>query len=581
MKDIITKLLKKNTSLKQNQIQNLIEIPPNPNLGDYSFPCFVLSKKLKKSPNQIAENLRKKIKLPKQIEQIQALGPYLNFFIDKKFLAEKVVKDILKQKNNYGKTNLLNKKKIMVEFPSPNTNKPLHLGHLRNMSIGESVSRLLEFNNAKIIRANLNNDRGIHISKSMLAYQKFGKNKKPGKIKSDHFVGDFYVLFNEKAKNNKVFETQAQELLQKWEKGDKKTIALWKKMNKWALNGFEKTYKKFDIKLDKNYYESEMYKKGKQILLNGVKKRLFKKRKDGAIIINLGKELGEKVLLRANGTAVYITQDLYLAKLKFKSSLDYSIYITGNEQDYHFSVLFKIIKKLGWKFSDKLKHLSYGMVFLPQGKMKSREGIVVDADDIIEKTQNLVKKELRKREKLSKPQNSLEERNFGSRKSRNYKDFLGKELESRSLKIALAAIKYFLLKIDVKKNMVFNPQESINFEGDTGPYLQYSYARASSILRKSKPKNKFKIKELNSEEIELIKKLSQFSEVVEKSHKNLNPSHIANYSYQLAKTFNEFYHKCPVIKSEQKDFRLALVQAFRNVLKNSLDLLGIDVLERM
>jgi len=366
-------------------------------------------------------------------------------------------------------------------------------------------------------------------------------------------------MFNKKSKTDKELEVQAQELLQQWEKGDKKTIALWKKMNKWALEGFKETYKNFNIKLDKNYYESEMYKKGKEIILAGLKKGIFKKRLDNAIMINLGGKLGEKILLRADGTSVYITQDLYLAKLKFKNNLDNSIYITGNEQDYHFSVLTKIIKKLGWPFADKLKHLSYGMVFLPEGKMKSREGTVVDADNLIKKVQDLVKKELKSREKLSQ-----------------------KELESRSSKIALSAIKYFLLKIDVKKNMVFNPQESINFEGDTGPYLQYSYARASSILRKAKTKpGKFKIKELKPKEIELTKKLSQFPEIVLSSYNNLNPSHIANYSYQLAKTFSEFYHECPVINNDNEKFRLALVQSFRYVLKNSLNLLGIDVLEKM
>ncbi len=559
MKQLIIKLLKKSVPLDEKEIYNLIEIPPSTELGDYAFPCFVLSKKLKKSPTQIAQDLEQKIELPKEIEKIETKGPYLNFFTNKKIFAEKTVKEILDKKENYGKTNILNKKRIMIEFPSPNTNKPLHLGHLRNMSIGESISRLMEFNGAKVIRANLNNDRGIHISKSMLAYQKFGKNKKPNK-KPDHFVGDFYVLFNEKSKKNKRLEKEAQELLQKWENGDKKTIALWKKMNKWALEGFEETYKKFGIKLDKNYYESEIYKKGKEIVYEGLKKGIFKKRKDNAIIINLGKELGEKVLLRADETSVYITQDLYLAKLKFKNNLDYSIYITGNEQDYHFAVLFSIIKKLGWGFADKLKHISYGMVFLPEGKMKSREGTVVDADDIIERVRLLVEQELKKREKLSK-----------------------KELESRSLKIALAAIKYFLLKTDIKKNMIFNPKESINFEGDTGVYLQYSYARASSILRKAKikPKKKFKITELKPKEIELVKKLSEFPEIVLKSYSDFNPSHIANYSYQLAKIFNEFYHKCPVINSKQEDFRIALVQSFRFVLKNSMKLLGIDVINEM
>lgn len=570
MKEIIINLLKKalnekNIKLEEQEIDKVLEIPPSIEMGDYSFPCFFLAEKLKQGPNQIALEIREKIKnLPSEIEDIQTSGPYINFFLNRKNFAIALIKEVLDKKEAFGKLNYKDKK-TMVEFPSPNTNKPLHLGHLRNMAIGESISRILEFNGEKVIKANLNNDRGIHICQSMAAYKKYGKNKEPTKkIKSDHFVGNFYVLFNKKSKKNKKLEIESHQLLQKWEQGDEDTIKLWKKMNKWALDGFKKTYKKFEIGFDKEYYESEIYAKGKEIILDGVKKGIFEKKEGGAVIVNLTKEnLGEKFLLRPDQTSLYITQDLYLAKLKFDQfKLNNSIYITGNEQEYHFNVLFTILKKLGFNFSNNLHHLSYGMVVLPHGKMKSREGIIVDADDLIENVQELVKKELQSREKLSK-----------------------KELELRSLKIALAAIKYLLLKVDIKKNMLFNPKESINFEGDTGPYIQYSYARACSILKKlsskTKDKTQFKISELAPEENELIKKLSQFKEVVLSSCKSLNPALIANYSYQLAQLFNEFYHTCPVIDSEKESFRIAIVKTFKQILKNSLFLLGIDVIEKM
>lgn len=549
MKGVIINLLAKEVKLSKQEIENLIEIPPDSSLGDYAFPCFVLAKKLKKNPNQIAEELAGKITPNKQISQIKATGPYLNFFVNKKVLAENIIKELLKQKRKERKG------KVVVEFLAPNTNKPLHLGHLRNMAIGESISRILE-QSSKVFRVNLYNDRGIHIIKSMLAYQKFGKNKRP-KEKPDKFVGDFYVLFNKKA--NKNLEKEAQGLLQKWEAEDNKTLALGKKMNSWAIKGIEQTYKKFGIKFDKHYYESKIYKKGREIVNEGLRKKLFKKRKDNAVVINLGKQLGEKVLLRADGTSVYITQDLCLVNLRYQQyKFDRMIYVVGNEQDYHFKVLFKILKLLKYKFSDKLKHLSYGMVFLPKGRMKSREGNVVDADDLIEEMQNLARKELEKRYKLGK-----------------------KELEERSLKIALSSIKYFLLKVEYLKDMIFNPEQAIDFEGDTGPYLLYSYARASSILRKSKKKPAIKVIDLTNSEIQLIKKLSQFFEIVEKASIQLNPSIIANYSFELAQTFNEFYHSCQVIGSVEENFRLSLVEAFRIIIKQSLNLLGIEVMEEM
>ena len=568
MKPAIAKILKealKELGLKysEEQIVSLIEVPPILEMGDYAFPCFSLAKEMKTPPQDIALQIREKIGTPQKIfSDIQTAGPYVNFFVNKKTIAEKLIPVILSENENYGKLKKEKTKKSMVEFPSPNTNKPLHLGHLRNMSIGESVSRILEFNGEKVVRANLNNDRGIHICKSMTAYEKYGKNKNPGKeIKSDHFVGDFYVMFNSHVKKNEKLEIRSHEMLRFWEKGDKKIHALWEKMNKWALDGFNETYGKFGIKHDVEFFESKIYKKGKEIVEQGVKDKIFERKKDGSVSINLKKEkLGEKILLRMDGTSVYITQDLYLAKLKFdKYKIAKSIYVVGNEQDYHFDVLFTILKKLG--FEKEMYHLSYGEVFLPGWKkIKSREGTKgITIDEVFSKVEDLVKKELKKREKLSKT-----------------------ELEKRSRIIALAAIKYMILQVDMKRNMIFDPQASIAFEGNTGPYLLYSYARASSILRKVKKySKKIQINNLEKKEEELIKKLEDFSGVVLKSYENLNPSLIARYSYELAQIFNEFYHECPVLDSENKDFRLNLVEAFRIVLRNSLNLLGIDILEKM
>jgi len=569
MKEVVFKVLKKalkepeiNVKIKDDRLWNLIEMPPSPEMGDFAFPCFFLAEALKMDPHEAALQVREAIGEPSatDFEDVQVSGPYVNFFVNRKSLARQAVWDAITFKKKYGSSDAGKGKRTMVEFPSPNTNKPLHLGHLRNISIGESISRILEFNGEKVVRANLNNDRGIHICKSMLAYQKWGREKTPEqkKIKSDHFVGDFYVMF-EKKKTEKL-EWAAQELLQKWETGDKNTLYLWKLMNDWALEGFAETYKTFGIKHNVTYFESKIYKKGKEMVLEGIKKGLFEKTQNGEVKIDLGKEgLGEKVLLRRDGTALYIVQDMALAKMKFQDyKLDKSLYVVGSEQEYHFKVLFSILQQLGFKNKD-MKHISYGLVNLPHGRMKSREGTVVDADDIIEEVRVLAEKELKKREKLKSP-----------------------ELKKRSLAIALAAIKYLLLKIDIKKTMLFNPKESIDFEGDTGPYLIYSYARASSIIRKSSSAlKKFEVQELGPSEIELVKKLSQFSDAVSAAYRSLNPSVVANYSYRLAQKFNEFYHACKVIGSQQETFRLALVEAFRQTLKNALWLLGIDTIEEM
>ena len=566
MKQVIAKLLKeaienKGVKITKAEIEKLIEIPPSQDFGDYAFPCFFLTEKFKASPHEIALNLRAEIGEPlaTDFEDIQTQGGYINFFVNRKSLARKVLWEVINQKKNYGSSKIGKGKRTMIEFPSPNTNKPLHLGHLRNLALGESISRVLEFNDEKVFRANLYNDRGIHISKSMLAYQKWGKEETPTdkKIKPDHFVGKFYMLFNKK--KTKKLEAEAQELLKKWEEKDRRTLLLWRLMTNWAIEGFKQTYKKFGIKFDVEFFESKIYKKGKKIILEGVKEGIFEKSRGGEVKINLEEEgLGEKILLRKDGTSIYIVFDLALAEMKFdKYDLDKSLYVVGNEQEYHFNVLFSILKKLGFG-KKEMKHISYGLVNLPHGRMKSREGTVVDADNLIEQIRVMAEKEIKKRGKIPKT-----------------------KLEKRSIVIALAAIKYMLLRIDIKKSILFNPKESVSFDGDTGPYILYSYARASSIVRKSEKNETFKIPDLEDKEIELIKKLSTFSEVVIKAGKTLNPSMIANYSYQLCKIFNEFYQLHKVIGSEEETFRLVLTESFRQVLRNALHLLGIETLEEM
>ena len=452
----------------------------------------------------------------------------------------------------------------MVEFCSPNTNKPLHLGHLRNMFIGQSISNIYEFLGHNVKRTCLVNDRGIHISKSMLAYKKFGKGKKPDK-KPDKFVGDFYVKYNQAAKQNPSIEQEAKELLQKWEQGDKQTIKLWKTMNSWVYKGFGQTYEELEVKFDKFYYESQMYKKGRDIVMKGLKKGIFKK-EDGAIIAELEKyKLPNKVLIRADGTSLYMTQDLYLAEKKFSDySIKKSIYVVGNEQNLHFKQLFKILQLLDFKWAKGCYHLNYGMVYLPEGRMKSREGTIVDADDIIAEIRNLANKEIKKR----------------------HKKITKKELEKRSKAIGDGALRFFILKIDPYKDMVYNPEESISFEGETGPYVQYTHARISSILRKHKSKKKQKVNyAILEEKIEqnLVRQLSLFPDAVKQTTAHYKPSLLCRYLIELAQLFNEFYHKHQVLKaeSELRQARIALILATKQVIKNGLNLLAIPAPEQM
>ena len=561
MKDQIIKSLSI-TNLSKDEIEKLIETPKDPTLGDFAFPCFVLAKTMKKNPVEIAKDLAVKIN-SKDFEKVQATGPYINFFLKKGNLAKEVLSKILKEKAKYGSQKI--NEKLVIEFPSPNTNKPLHIGHARNIVLGQAVSEISRFSGNKVIIVNLANDRGVHICKSMLAYDKWGKGDSPEKAKrkSDHFVGDYYVKFAQAAKENPKLEEEAQEYLRKWEAGDKKIIELWKKMNKWALEGFEETYKKFNLKANKDYLESEIYKKGKSIVLDALKKGIVQKKPDGAIFIDLTLEgLGEKFLLRADGTSIYIIQDIYLAVLKQKDfKFNKSIYICAVEQDYHFKVLFATLKKLGYAWAEKLYHLSYGMVNLESGRMKSREGNVVDSDNLIDELTNMASEEIKKREdKLSQ-----------------------KEVQTRARAIAMAALRYYYLKVDPKRDVIFQPEESIKFEGNTGPYLLYTYARANSILEKEKQSSaKYKIPSiLTDQEKQLVTRLNEFPEIVQKSYHDLAPNHIANYAHQLAQNFNEFYHNSKVIGSEEESFRINLVKATMQVLENSLLLLGIKPIKKM
>ncbi|MCX6708001.1 MAG: arginine--tRNA ligase [Candidatus Woesearchaeota archaeon] len=556
-KDIV-KLLKDIVKIDES----IIEIPPRPEMGDYSLPCFSLAKEFKKSPAEIAQELARKLPLKQPISRIEIKGPYLNFFISKDRIAESVLNDIAKEKERFGsskgksgKEGSKDKRKretVMIEFPSPNTNKSLHLGHVRNIVIG---------------------DRGIHICKSMLAYQKFGKDSKgkprdpcKEKIKTDHFVGDFYVKFNDAAKENPDLEEEAKDMLLKWEKKDKEVRKLWKIMNTWAYEGFEETYEKLGVSFNKYYYESDFYDKGKDIIIKALKKGIFRKDESGAVIAGLDRyKTPDKVLLRADGTSIYITQDIFLARKKFTDyKLDRSIYVVASEQNTHFMQLFSILDMLGYRWAKKCFHLSYGMVYLPNGRMKSREGTVVDADDLIEEMKRIAEAEIMKRDKkLTKA-----------------------ELKKRAEIVGLGALKFYFAKMDAAKDMVYNPEESISFEGETGPYVQYTYARICSILKKygKKPDTKIDFKLLKeSKENELIKMLGQFPDEVAAAAEHLRPHLIATYLIRLCQAFNSIYHEFPILQADEetKKARILMISCVKQVIANSLDLLGIEYVERM
>ncbi len=495
------------------------------------------------------------------IEKTEIINNYLNIFIKKEILFESIILEILQDKENK------NQETIVLEYLSPNTNKPLHLGHLRNGAIGSALANCFKELGFRVVKANLINDRGEHICKSMLAYQKWGQGETPEsvKMKGDHFVGYWYVFYNTKEKENPELKKEVNLMLKKWEEGDQETIKLWQKMNNWVYQGFEETYKNFGLSFDKNYYESNIYKLGKEIIEQGIKKEVFYRGKDQDILFNLpAQEFGlnkdgsrKKItVLRKDQTSVYLTQDLALAVLK-KQEHDFnqSIYIVGLEQNYYFKCLFYILDALGYDWVKNCYHISYGMVFLPEGKMKSREGKIIDADNLIQETQDLVQEKY------------------------NIKD------KDHALKISLAAIKFNLLSVQSKQDIYFDPQKSIALEGKTGPYCQYALARAFNILEKAEIKENPNFSFLKEDkEIILIRQLSLFSETIKKSIKLFNPSLVANYVYDTAKIFNQFYDSCSVLRGENEEIiqaRLYLVKAFSIIMKKGLTILNISSLEKM
>ncbi len=536
--------------------QIALEVPKELEFGDVALPCFQFAKVLRKSPNIIAQELASQIKPNDVISKVEAVGPYVNFYLNK----SKVAKDILESSLKQNLVPKIDNKRVMVEFLNPNLNKPLHIGHLRNGALGESVSRILESIGNNVIRANLYNDRGMGISETIYAYLYLSDKKEPDK-KPDHFVGDLYVLFQRKKKENPEIEEKAREILKKYEEGDKEIIQVWKKIRDWVIQGYEETYKTFGFKFDKIYYESEIYKSGKDVVLDAYKRGIFFE-EDGAIIAPLEKyNLPNKVVLKSDGTSLYITQDIYLAKRKFEDyKLDKSIYVVASEQNLHFAQLFRICEMLGIAETDKMYHLSYGMVLLPSGKMKSREGKIIDADEFFEEIKGMAEQELSKR---------------------------GKNDKKLAEKIALSAINFYMLKIDPKKDFVFNPEESLSFEGQSGVYIQYTHARIASLIRKYEESfgkvdfTKLNIKDLTHEEEKMISLLMQFPSVVEESANQYKPSIIANYLIKISETFNSYYHSTPIINSDNKETRIGLSYIVKEILAKGLELLNIEPLDEI
>lgn len=559
-------------------------------VGDYTLVTFPFIKAAKTTPENTGQIIGELLlKENANIINFNVVKGFLNFSLANSFWLNEF-KEIVSQPN-YGikKVNSTGKQ-IMLEYSSPNTNKPLHLGHIRNNLLGFSVANIIQTQGHEVIKVNLINDRGIHICKSMIAWKLFGNGETPESTneKGDHLVGKYYVAFDkeykrqtaeleaqgltkEEAEKKAPIMLQTQEMLLKWEANDTETIELWKTMNNWVYKGFDVTYKKLGVTFDKLYYESNTYLLGKEIVQEGLAKNIFYKKENGSICIDLTNEgLDEKVVLRSDGTSVYITQDLGTAIERAKEfpKLNQMIYTVGNEQDYHFKVLFKCLEKLGYDWAKECFHLSYGMVELPEGKMKSREGTVVDADELID---GMVATAKETTEELGKVEG-----------------FTNEELETLYTTIGMGALKYFILKVDPKKKMMFDPKESIDFNGHTGPFIQYSHARIKSILRKfEKPTNQLLISDsivLQPKEKELVKGLYDFSIALEESATSFNPAIVANYIYELTKLFNQFYNECPVLKEENetiKEFRIKLIETTASIMKNGMKCLGIEVPERM
>ncbi len=559
--------------------------------GDITLIVFPLLKISRKKPELTGEELGTYlIRNLSWIINYNVIKGFLNLTVSDVFYLEYL--NFCNSQARYGCKDVTDAAETyIIEYSSPNTNKPLHLGHIRNNLIGYSVSGILEACGIKVIKTNIVNDRGIHICKSMLAWQKWSGGETPGSSgkKGDHLVGDYYVRFEseyrkqvkelmkqgqseEDAAKNAPLITEAQELLRKWETRDPEVLELWKKMNGWVYEGFDVTYRKLGVYFDRIYYESDTYLVGRDTVLNGLKKGIFRKKDDGSVWVDLSAEgLDEKILLRSDGTSVYITQDIGTAQMR-QHDYNFSkhIYVVGNEQNYHFQVLAHILDKLDFKWAKDLYHLSYGMVELPEGKMKSREGKVVDADDLIDEMIRIARK-------MSKELGKLE-------------GLTHEEKENIFRIIGLGALKYFILKVDPVKNMTFNPEESIDFNGNTGPFIQYTYARIKSVLRKASensigmPEKASTSVKPETKEKSLLKFIYAFPEIIEDAGANYNPSILANYTYELVKEYNQFYHDYSILKAEGteiRNFRLVLSHMISKIIKSAMELLGIELPERM
>jgi len=564
--------------------------------GHLTLIVFPFLKMSRKKPEDTAQEIGQYLvtRLPDVVARFNVIKGFLNLVIADACWVSLL--NEIQQDGQWGLTPVTDASPlVMIEYSSPNTNKPLHLGHVRNNLLGWALAQVMQANGYKVVKTNIVNDRGIHICKSMLAWQKWGNGETPestGK-KGDHLIGDYYVAFDkhyraelkeltdkfmaegvdeeaakERAEKESTLMQEARAMLVKWEQNDPEVRALWERMNNWVYAGFAETYKALGVSFDKIYYESQTYLEGKEKVMEGLDKGFFYRRPDGSVWADLtGEGLDEKLLLRADGTSVYMTQDIGTAKLRFQDfPIDKMIYVVGNEQNYHFQVLSILLDKLGFKWGKDLVHFSYGMVELPNGKMKSREGTVVDADELIDKM-------------------IADAREMSKDKVNKLEDLTEDEAQDIARIVGLGALKYFILKVDARKNMLFNPEESIDFNGNTGPFIQYTYARIRSILRKGlSVALKVQQTNLSDKEISLIQQLAAFGAAVRQAGTDYNVSVIANYCYDLAKEFNGFYHDFPILKEEDEQkraVRLALCEAVSKVIKSGMGLLGIEVPERM
>lgn len=581
-----------------------LDTPPDEHLGDFAFACFPLTRLAKYAPTAIARRLAEELVVEKPLARVEVAGPYLNFTVDKEALFRVTCSDIISAPDTYGNCEVGRGEGILIEYSAPNTNKPQHLGHVRNNLLGMAISNLLEAIGHEVVRVNLVNDRGVHICKSMLAYQEFGQGRTPQSegVKGDHFVGDFYVLYEkhqhqewqewlaargvefeglddqQRRRLEAEFLSQSKwygkvkEMLQRWEAGDPEVLALWGTMNEWVYEGFDQTYRRLGCRFDKVYKESETYRLGRTLVEEGLQRGIFYRKPDGSVWVDLSDQgLGEKLLLRSDGTSVYITQDIGTTKLKFDDfGMKRAIWVVGDEQIYHFQVLFAVMRKLGFPWAEGCYHLAYGMIDLPAGKMKSREGTVVDADDLMDELFRMEREEIAKR----------------------HLDIPPEDLDSTAEILAQGALKFFILKFGPQSRMLFDPAESISFDGFTGPYVQYAYVRVRSIFRKS-GKDEFAAVSpeecdfsvlVEPEEIALVRRLHSFPGEVKAAALSYNPARVATYLWELARAFSRFYHEHSVLHAEDEELvraRLLLAKATSIVLRRGLGLLGIGVPERM